>query len=45
VIVTDHSSIDYQRVVRDAQLVLDTRGVVRNNGRGKVVGLSGAVRG
>ena len=44
VIVTDHSAIDYNRVVREAQLVLDTRGVVRHDGAGKVVGLSGAVR-
>jgi hypothetical protein len=30
--------------VREAQLVLDTRGVIRHDGKGKVVGLSGAVR-
>lgn len=30
IIVTDHSSIDYQRVVNLAPLVVDTRGVMRN---------------
>jgi UDP-N-acetyl-D-glucosamine dehydrogenase len=43
VIVTDHSAIDYPRVMREAQLVLDTRGVIREDGHGKLVGLSGVV--
>jgi UDP-N-acetyl-D-glucosamine dehydrogenase len=43
VIVTDHSAIDYSRVMRESQLVLDTRGVIREDGRGKLVGLSGVV--
>jgi UDP-N-acetyl-D-glucosamine dehydrogenase len=40
-IVTDHSAIDYQRVLREAPLVLDTRGALRGKGDGKLVGLSG----
>jgi len=41
VIVTDHSGVDYARVLREAPLVLDTRGVIRGDGKGKLVGLSG----
>jgi UDP-N-acetyl-D-glucosamine dehydrogenase len=44
-VVTDHSAVDYERVVRLAPLVLDTRGVIREDGQGKVVGLSGPVKG
>lgn len=42
-IVTDHGAIDYARVLREAPLVLDTRGVIREDGHGKLVGLSGVV--
>lgn len=41
VIVTDHAAIDYARVVQFAPQVLDTRGAIRNDASGKVVGLSG----
>ncbi len=41
VIVTDHAGIDYARVLTSAALVLDSRGVLRGNGNGKLVGLSG----
>jgi UDP-N-acetyl-D-mannosaminuronate dehydrogenase len=44
VIVTDHAGVDYARVLREAPLVLDTRGVIRGDGQGKLVGLSGAGR-
>jgi UDP-N-acetyl-D-mannosaminuronate dehydrogenase len=44
VIVTDHSEVDYERVVRESKLVLDSRGVIRKDGKGKVMGLSGALR-
>jgi len=40
-IVTDHSGIDYARVLAKSALVLDSRGVLRGNGNGKLVGLSG----
>jgi UDP-N-acetyl-D-glucosamine dehydrogenase len=38
IIVTDHSNVDYEAVVRDAQLVVDTRNVCRNvrTGREKI---------
>ncbi len=39
VIVTDHSKVDYARVMRDAKLVMDTRGAtrkLRNDSRGKL---------
>jgi UDP-N-acetyl-D-glucosamine dehydrogenase len=45
VIVTDHAGVDYARVLREAPLVLDTRGVIRGDGQGKLVGLSGVARG
>jgi UDP-N-acetyl-D-glucosamine dehydrogenase len=42
VIVTDHSSVDYQRVRDHARLIVDTRGVMRGvRGAATVVGLSG----
>jgi UDP-N-acetyl-D-glucosamine dehydrogenase len=41
VIVTDHAGIDYARVLKTAPLVLDSRGVLRGKGNGKLVGLSG----
>nr|MBA2245985.1 nucleotide sugar dehydrogenase [Gemmatimonadota bacterium] len=42
VVVTDHTEVDYQRVVEQARLVVDTRGVMRGHvGRARVVGLSG----
>ncbi|HSE44056.1 MAG TPA: nucleotide sugar dehydrogenase, partial [Gemmatimonadales bacterium] len=40
-IVTDHKDVDYGRVLSLAPLVVDTRGVIRTNGNGKLVGLSG----
>jgi UDP-N-acetyl-D-glucosamine dehydrogenase len=40
VIVTDHSAVDYGRVVERVPLVVDTRGVIREPGTGRVVGLS-----
>lgn len=42
VITTDHSSIDYARVVRLAKLVVDTRNATKGLGGDHVVGLSGA---
>ena len=42
-VVTDHSSVDYQLVATSASLVVDTRGVMRGvEGRARIVGLSGA---
>jgi UDP-N-acetyl-D-glucosamine dehydrogenase len=43
-IVTDHSEIDYKRVLKEAPLVLDSRGVLRGSGNGKLVGLSGVTK-
>jgi UDP-N-acetyl-D-glucosamine dehydrogenase len=44
IVVTDHSSVDYGFVAQHAQLVLDTRGAMRNvKGNARIVGLSGAV--
>jgi UDP-N-acetyl-D-glucosamine dehydrogenase len=44
VIVTDHSSVDYQFVADQAPLVLDTRGAMRHvAGQACIIGLSGAV--
>jgi UDP-N-acetyl-D-glucosamine dehydrogenase len=43
-IVTDHSGLDYVRILREAPLVLDTRGVIREDGQGKLVRLSGSAR-
>jgi UDP-N-acetyl-D-glucosamine dehydrogenase len=43
-VVTDHSSVDYQMVVDKARSVVDTRGVTRKfHGKARVVGLSGAL--
>ena len=43
VIVTDHSSIDYAFLAANAQLIVDTRGVMRSvDGGARVVGLSAA---
>jgi UDP-N-acetyl-D-glucosamine dehydrogenase len=36
-IVTDHSSYDYQRIVREAQLVIDTRNATKGISSEKVV--------
>ncbi|HET6229999.1 MAG TPA: nucleotide sugar dehydrogenase [Longimicrobiaceae bacterium] len=45
-IVTDHTAVDYTRVAELADLVIDTRGVMRSvEGRARVVGLSGSERG
>jgi UDP-N-acetyl-D-glucosamine dehydrogenase len=42
-VVTDHSSVDYQMVVDHARSVVDTRGVTRKvHGKARVVGLSGS---
>ena len=40
IIVTDHSSLDYQRVLRDAALVVDTRNATRGLAASNVVGLT-----
>jgi len=41
VIVADHTHIDYGRVANEANLIVDTRGVLRNvEGNARVVGLS-----
>ncbi len=42
VIVTDHSNVDYAKVVREARLVVDTRNAtrkVRGEARGRILGL------
>ena len=39
-VVTDHAGIDYERVLRVAPLVLDTRGVLKGREDAKLVGLS-----
>jgi UDP-N-acetyl-D-glucosamine dehydrogenase len=41
-IATDHSSVDYDAVVRHADLVLDTRNAIRGSHGAHVIGLSGA---
>ena len=44
VVVTDHSSIDFDRVAEHARIVIDTRGALRGRtGRSRVIGLSGHV--
>jgi UDP-N-acetyl-D-glucosamine dehydrogenase len=43
-IVTDHAGVDYERVLREAPLILDTRGVIRKGGAGKLVRLSGEAK-
>jgi UDP-N-acetyl-D-glucosamine dehydrogenase len=44
VIVTDHSTIDYQFIVDNASLIIDTRNATRacHAGRARIVSLSGA---
>ena len=45
VVVTDHSAVSYRKVADNAQLVVDTRGVMRGcGGTARVVGLSGEQR-
>jgi UDP-N-acetyl-D-glucosamine dehydrogenase len=39
IIATDHSDVDYDRVVNSARLVIDTRNVLRNHRNGRVVRL------
>ena len=42
VIITDHSSVDYQLIREHARLAVDTRGVLRGlHGAGTVIGISG----
>lgn len=44
VVVTDHSAVDYERVVRQTRLIVDTRGATRGlTGSARVIGLSGPV--
>jgi UDP-N-acetyl-D-glucosamine dehydrogenase len=45
IIVTDHKEIDYARVLREAPLILDTRGAIRSGDKSKLVGLSGSLKG
>ena len=43
-LITDHSRVDYQRVVDEAKLVVDSRGVLRKySGSARVVSLSGVL--
>lgn len=44
VIVTDHSNVDYQRLVERARVIVDTRNVTSKlvRGRGRVIALSGS---
>jgi UDP-N-acetyl-D-glucosamine dehydrogenase len=46
VIVTDHSKVDYQRVVERAAVIVDTRNVTAKltRGRGRVIALSASAR-
>lgn len=41
VITTDHSGVDYERVVREASVIVDTRNATHGLDSPKVVGLSG----
>ena len=41
VITTDHQNVDYELVVRHAQLVVDTRNATRGIAGGSIIGLSG----
>lgn len=41
VIITDHSDVDYDRVARQARLLVDTRNAVQGDQEGTVVRLSG----
>jgi UDP-N-acetyl-D-glucosamine dehydrogenase len=43
-VVTDHTTVDYAMVAREAKLVVDSRGIMRGlEARGRIVGLSGAL--
>lgn len=43
-VLTDHTAVDYRLVADNANLVFDTRGVMRGmTGKARIVGLSGAV--
>jgi UDP-N-acetyl-D-glucosamine dehydrogenase len=45
VVVTDHSSVNYALVAREAPLVVDTRGIMRSvRGPARVLGLSSSAR-
>jgi UDP-N-acetyl-D-glucosamine dehydrogenase len=39
VIITDHTSVDYQAVLRDAKLVVDTRNALRGSTSNKLIRL------
>ncbi len=41
VVTTDHQNVDYAMVVRNAQLVVDTRNATRGIAGGTIIGLSG----
>ena len=42
-VITDHSTVDYQRVADHASLVLDARGIMRGmSGKARIIGLSGS---
>jgi UDP-N-acetyl-D-glucosamine dehydrogenase len=41
IVVTDHAGIDYGRILQRVSLLLDTRGVIKDDHSGKLVGLSG----
>jgi UDP-N-acetyl-D-glucosamine dehydrogenase len=41
VITTDHQIVDYEMVVRNAQVVVDTRNATRGLSGGEIIGLSG----
>jgi UDP-N-acetyl-D-glucosamine dehydrogenase len=44
IVITDHTSVDYEFVSEHAALVLDSRGAMRNvHGRARIIGLSGVV--
>jgi UDP-N-acetyl-D-glucosamine dehydrogenase len=46
VIVTDHTTVDYEQVARSAGIVVDTRGAMRGiSGSARIVGLSSPARG
>ena len=45
VIATDHADVDYAMVVREAELVVDTRNVTKDLRGDNVIGLSGALHG
>ena len=41
VVVTDHTNVDYRQVAEHAQLVIDSRGVMREFAGSNIIGLSG----